>query len=284
MEKYIESTILSVVSQHYPNLEYIIIDGGSSDTTLEIIERYRKYITLVITEHDNGMYDAIARGFAASTGEIMAWLNADDIYLPATLFTIAQIFSENAEIQWLCGMPAFLNSAGQLVQISNYPCAKTRKDIANGWFRKEIYNYLQQEGMFWRKSLYEKSGGLNQNYHYAGDFELWMRFALHAELVTAAMPFAAFRRRADSISIDCNRLYIKDIGTAIADKRKFPNLIWKIMPKNWFFIFAARLLTLRKSKLCYYLFENNKFIVKNVVHSVSYYTLSHLLDEYKFRK
>ena len=112
MEKYLEQTILSIISQDYPNLEYIIVDGGSTDHTMDIINKYKSKISIIISEPDNGMYDAINKGIESSTGDILAWLNADDIYFPWTLSMVAKVFSENNEISWIRGIPAFLDESG----------------------------------------------------------------------------------------------------------------------------------------------------------------------------
>ena len=102
-EKYLEKTILSVINQNYPNLEYIIIDGGSNDSSIEIIKKYENYLTYWISEPDNGMYEAIQKGFDKSTGEIMAWINSDDMYHKNSFFTVADIFSNFKQVSWLTG-------------------------------------------------------------------------------------------------------------------------------------------------------------------------------------
>ena len=172
MEKYIEKTIQSILNQDYPNLEYIIVDGGSSDSTMEIIEKYRDKITKIICEPDDGMYDAINKGIKASKGEILAWLNADDSYFPWTLKTVSKIFSEHNDINWITGIPSFMDEGGNLTNIYTHAAAKPSKAIANGWFREGVYGYLMQENMFWRRDLYNKSGGLDVSYKFAGDFDL----------------------------------------------------------------------------------------------------------------
>ena len=94
-DKFLEQTILSVINQNYPNLEYIIIDGGSNDSSIEIIKKYENYLTYWISEPDNGMYEAIQKGFDKSTGEIMAWVNSDDMSHNNSFFTVHKQFVEN---------------------------------------------------------------------------------------------------------------------------------------------------------------------------------------------
>lgn len=177
MEKYIEGTILSVISQNYDELEYIIVDGGSTDRSLEIINKYKDRISVIISEPDNGMYDAIAKGFAKATGDIMAYINADDTYFPHTFRLVNEIFTKYKEIDWIGGRPAYINESRILTDIFPQVGAKRRKDIARGYFHQNAYGFLMQESMFWRRNLYVKSGGINTSLRLAGDYDLWRKFA-----------------------------------------------------------------------------------------------------------
>jgi glycosyltransferase involved in cell wall biosynthesis len=185
--QFLEETILSVISQGYPNLEYIIIDGGSTDGTLEIIKKHEKSISYWVSEPDLGMYPAIQKGFNRSTGEIMAWLNSDDLYKPGSLKMIASIFNDT-EVEWITGMGSLYNKVGNCVKTNNL--AKWSKSRV--WLND--YKWIQQENTFWKRSLWEKSGGfISTDLKYAGDFELWCRFFKHAELYSVHTSFAGFR-------------------------------------------------------------------------------------------
>lgn len=101
--EFLERTIFSVLNQNYPKLEYIIIDGGSTDGSVEIIKKYDKYLTFWVSEKDNGQADAIRKGFARATGEILAWINSDDTYLPGTFLKVAKAFIKNPKVDLIFG-------------------------------------------------------------------------------------------------------------------------------------------------------------------------------------
>lgn len=191
-KKFIEETITSVISQKYPNLEYIIMDGASTDGTLEIIRKYEEYIAWWDSEPDKGMYDAINKGFKKSTGEIMMWINSDDILFPKSLFAIAKVFNDLPEVQWIHGQKATLNHDGIPVYIR-----KSQKFSYYSYFLDD-YRWIQQEAVAWKRSLYENVGGyLDTNLKFAGDFELWTRFSKVSQLHLAPILIGGFRVSGD---------------------------------------------------------------------------------------
>ena len=252
MAPYIETTLKSVLSQEYSNLEYIVIDGGSTDGTQEIIEKYRNNLAYYISEPDNGMYDAISKGFEKATGDIIAWINADDVYMPWTLQVVNEIFKKYPETQWIGGKYAFLNENGTLAQIFPKTSVRGQKDILNGWCRDGVLGPLQQESMFWRRGLYVKSGGLDTSYRFAGDFELWTRFSKFASLAKMDLPLAAFRKRGSSLSKAGREKYEAEIEKVIGRSPRYPNLLRKIFNKFDVGIQILRLLTYRKGIVFYY--------------------------------
>lgn len=189
----IEETIVSVLGQNYPNLQYIIIDGGSTDGTIEIIKKYSDRISVFISEPDQGQYFAINKGVALADGEILCWLNGDDLYFPWTLRVVNDLFTKFAEIDWLGGLHAFAGSDGALVKMASHAVAYPAEWIRRGFYSERCLGFLQQESMFWRRSLWAKSGGLNTEYRLAADFALWVSFAEHTELVSLSIPLAQFR-------------------------------------------------------------------------------------------
>jgi glycosyltransferase involved in cell wall biosynthesis len=234
---YLEETILSILNQKYPNLEYIIIDGGSTDGTLGIIKKYEKYLTYWISEPDNGMYCAIRKGFNKSTGEIMAWINADDKYQSKSLFAVAQIFSDLPDVEWILGMSATYSEDGICVKVS-----QGRKWSESRFYIGD-YRWIQQESVFWKRSLWARTGNdISTSYKYAGDFELWCRFFQHAKLFTVSTIISGFRSHRDQLSILYQNEYetevMKIIGTIkpkASDVRRYNWLkrLWKL--RNFYF-------------------------------------------------
>lgn len=189
----VEQTINSILSQSYRNLELIVIDGQSTDGTLEVLKNYKHKINILLSETDHGQYDAINKGFSLATGEIFAWINGDDIYLPGAFSTISTIFDAFPDVNWVTGMPGFLNRNGEYVRIDSSPTAYPSEYLRKGWYRDTLCFYLQQESMFWRRELWLDSGGLDLSYKLAADFELWTRFSCRSKLVQVLSPLAAFR-------------------------------------------------------------------------------------------
>ncbi len=196
---YLEATIQSLLRQQYPNLEYIIIDGGSTDDSMSIIHRYREQIAVVVSEPDKGLYDAIQKGMKLATGEVMGWLNADDMHHPGSLFTLAEIFTRFPQVQWLIGMSRVCKYDYLLHQ--------------GGW--------LQQESTFWRRTLWEKAGShVSQHYKYAGDFELWSRFFDHAQLCITDTLLAGFRFRSkNQLTLEHFDDYVQEVNAIIGSRK-----------------------------------------------------------------
>lgn len=196
---YLEATLRSVLEQEYPALRHIVMDGGSTDGSVDIIRRYADRLTYWVSERDAGQSDAIRKGFDIAspspindTDEIMTWLNSDDVLLPGALQTIGEIFARYPQIHWLTGLPANVDVEGRL-RLSRLKVGRFRGLIRRGWYHGRGLGFIRQEGTFWRRSLWERVGGLNPALHYAMDFDLWRRFAAHADLVTVDRHLAAFR-------------------------------------------------------------------------------------------
>lgn len=217
----ISATLDSILGQQYPNLEYIVIDGGSSDGTAEVIEHYSSQLTYWHSKQDRGQYDAINQGFAKSSGDILCWLNADDMLLPKSLFVVAEIFQTLPSVQWLSSLqPASWDANGRLAEVRNLP-GFSKQAFIDGLYlpttAKKGY-WMQQESTFWRRSLWEKAGASIPDYHLAGEFALWCKFYEHAELYGITYPLGGFRMIEGQRSEDYQS-YMKEANNALKEMR-----------------------------------------------------------------
>lgn len=190
---YIEATIRSVLLQGYPNLEYIIIDGGSDDGAVDIIRKYEPWLAYWVSEKDRGQYHAINKGFARATGEIMAWLNSDDMYLPGGLARAALAMKSERERPWVTGLKAFWDASGNLTH-KGRPQKFNRLFIRAGLYEGRRLGWIQQESSLWAHWLWDRAGGcLDDQMQFAADSELWRRFAKYANLYQIPESIAGFR-------------------------------------------------------------------------------------------
>jgi glycosyltransferase involved in cell wall biosynthesis len=191
--QFIEETIRSVLLQGYPNLEYIIIDGGSSDNSVEIIKKYEQYLSYWVSEPDKGPTDAINKGWQKTTGEIVAYLNSDDAYLPGTIATIAKIFQENCDTRVVCGNELKIDTEGFVISESSIEKAD-RLSLLH-------LNFISQPATFIRKSTLELVGGLDLDVHYIFDFELWLRITRLGSMKPIQRLLAVTRWHDDTITM-----------------------------------------------------------------------------------
>jgi glycosyltransferase involved in cell wall biosynthesis len=199
--KFLEETICSVLDQGYPNLQYVIVDGGSQDGSVDIIKKYEKYLWWWVSEPDRGHGHALNKGFSHTTGEIMAWLNSDDKYREGAFQAVAEIFSEHSNVNWIVGKNGEWNASGDFVYERF-----VYKNVFD--FLLWDYGWIQQESTFWRKSLWQAAGGyINENYRFMVDGELWTRFFLMDELWHINQVLSGYRTHGDNRAI----LYLKEV-------------------------------------------------------------------------
>ncbi len=183
---FLEATILSVLEQNYPRLEYIIVDGGSTDGSQEIIARYADRLAWWVSEPDLGQTDAINKGFARAGGEILAWLNSDDTYEPGAVVEAAAYLQAHPEIGLVYGDANFINAAGQVVgQFDARQTSYSR--LRRGGV------YIPQQASFFRASLWQEVGPLDPSFFFAMDYDLWVRLAACAPVVYHPHLWANFR-------------------------------------------------------------------------------------------
>jgi len=221
---FIEETLQSVSRQQYPSLEHIVVDGASTDGTAEILKRYSSMPGWAhlrwISEPDHGQSDAINKGFRMATGDIIGWLNSDDLYEPGSLATVTKAFEENPLVDFIYGDYLIIDETGKTLI--------SKKEIAFDW---EIMlcglNYIAQPNVFFRSRVFKKLGYLNDSLHYVMDYEFWLRAATHGfrfqHIPTA---FAACRWHLSAKTVSRNP-HIEEELLSVRDqywnKRRFHN-------------------------------------------------------------
>jgi hypothetical protein len=175
---YLEATLESVVRQEYPDLEWIVMDGGSTDGSVEILRPYERHFAAWVSERDAGQADALRRGFARATGDILGWLNSDDVLMPGALRRVGEFFAAHPACQFLTGDSVFIDAGG------------TRQvwEVRGGAYSfRELLHYcdgiyLPQPSVFFTRAAYDRAGGVDATLEYAMDFDLWLRIRAEHEL------------------------------------------------------------------------------------------------------
>ena len=187
---YLEATIESVLSQDYPHVEYIIIDGGSADGSVEIIKKHANRLAYWVSEKDNGQADAINKGLARAKGEIVAWLNSDDYYLPNAISAAVKAFEENPDVVMAYGDMLAVNELGQTFNVLKFK-QLSLEDLL-------CFQIIGQPAVFFRREVYEKSGGLDTTFHFLLDHHLWIRIAQQGKILHVSQTWAAARYHAEA--------------------------------------------------------------------------------------
>ncbi len=192
-EEFLNQTMRSVLDQNYPNLEYVVIDGGSKDRSVEVIKKYADRLAYWVSEPDKGPTEALNKGFAHTTGKIMGWINSSDIQLPWTCDIVSQVFSDLPQVDWITGIASHVDDGMAPKNISIvFP---NKYEYLSG-----TYSALQQESTFWRRSLWEKAGAsLDTSLKHVFEFSLWLKFARFTPLYQVNTVLASFRLHGDRI-------------------------------------------------------------------------------------
>lgn len=204
--QFIEETILSVLNQTYQNIEYIIVDGGSTDNTMEVVNKYKDKINVIIHEKDNGQSDAINKGFKLAKGDLVGWLNSDDILYNDCVENIVKLYDKNPSGAIYYGSKSnFINENGNLLKLNIL-------EIPNrAYLLNQNYSVIQQ-GSFYKTSLVKECNYLNEKIHFCMDLDLWLRLLNLAPIYSyKEKPLAAFRIWADTKTTNGKRKFLKDI-------------------------------------------------------------------------
>jgi len=213
-EKYIAETIESVISQKGDfEIEYIIVDNCSTDNTIKIVKEYESIIregspiikcnkvTLQwVSNRDRGMYDAINNGFGMATGDILAWINSSDFYLPGAFNIMEKAFHKYPQINWLKGMTTYINEYA--IIINHGKCYL----YDQAWIQKGVYGrdayFIEQDSVFWRADLWRRINGIDANLKLAGDYYLWVQFSQFEKLYTIKAPVSCYMIHDGQLSQD----------------------------------------------------------------------------------
>ncbi|HEY4374003.1 MAG TPA: glycosyltransferase family 2 protein [Burkholderiales bacterium] len=173
--RYLDATLRSVLDQGYPDLEYIVIDGGSKDESVDVIRTHEERLAYWVSEPDRGQTDALIKGFNRAGGEICGWLCSDDLLLPGALQRVANFFDTHPDVAAVYGDALWIDAAGAYIR------PKREMGFSRFVFLFD-HNYIAQPSMFWRRDLYERVRGLDRDYNLAMDADLWERFSRHTRI------------------------------------------------------------------------------------------------------
>jgi glycosyltransferase involved in cell wall biosynthesis len=203
--RYIEQTIKSVLSQDYPRIEYLIVDGGSTDGSQNIIKKYEDKLGWWVSEKDRGQTDAINKGFARARGDVLAWINSDDTYEPGAVTAAVSYLRDHPEVGMVYGDCNFINESGKV--IGRFNSAQTNYRLL-----RRGYAHIPQQTMFFRADLWKQVGPLDPSFYFAMDYDLWTRIAARTEIKYVPQTWANFRLHSSG-------------KTILADDRCWPEMI-----------------------------------------------------------
>ncbi|MBS4033328.1 MAG: glycosyltransferase [Ignavibacterium sp.] len=260
--QFLEESIRSVLLQNYPNLEYIIMDGGSTDNSVEIIKKYEQYLTYWTSGQDKGQADAIYKGFELATGQIIAYINSDDYYLPRAFEMVARKFvKKNAE--FLIGSCYHIDNMSNIVRKYYGFSQNTKSLLINGM-------YFCQQSCFWSREAFFSVGGFDRKLHYCFDYDLFLRLTEKYSPITVLKTLAVYRRHPNTKSmkikdianyeskqlltkynniLKIDNTLIKNYSNFMINKRLFGILSDIIFDPRWFIVFFRYHIKMLTNKL-----------------------------------
>lgn len=235
--RFIEETIRSVLLQNYPNLEYIIMDGGSTDQTVQIIKKYETWLAGWVSEKDHGQPHAINKGWKRATGEIVAWINSDDWYLPGALEIVARLFMRDPSCFWVSGGVDNCFSPGKLLK--RYVPRSTPLPQLLGLKNSGLH----QPGMFWRKKMADEVGVMDETMHFGFDHDFFARSLLKKfEPVCVPTPLAGFRVHRGSKTTSHKHMFAKEYWQVFERYKDKLSRDEQTKVRNWLAEYEADLL------------------------------------------
>ena len=232
--EFLEKTINSVLSQDYPNIEYIIVDGGSKDESLEIIHKYNHQLAWWVSEPDRGQTEAINKGFSHAKGEILAWINSDDTYHPEAVSEAVEFLTNDPKIGMVYGDAQLIDGVGKV--IGKFPARQTDyRRLRQG------YVHIPQQSSFFRADLWKQVGPLDPSFYFAMDYDLWVRLARVAPIKYVPRTWANFRLHGSGKSVinddrcwpEMVRVHLRDGGSRLSVlyiKAKLRPLLYAWLP------------------------------------------------------
>jgi glycosyltransferase involved in cell wall biosynthesis len=209
---FVDETMRSVRDQDHPDVEHIVVDGVSTDGSLEIIRKYADAAT-IISEPDSGQTDAINKGLRRATGDVVCWLNSDDYFLPGTLSTVARYFAEHPDCVWLTGDCVIVDRDGTPIQQPVRLYKRILRALPPA-FHLGLTNAITQPATFWRRSAHERLGYLDESLHYTMDYDWWLRLSTLAAPHRLNRTLTAFRIHEESKSGSAYRkMFDEDLST-----------------------------------------------------------------------
>jgi len=203
--KFIDDTIRSVIGQRYDNIEYIIVDGGSTDGSLDVIKGYAGRVDRWLSEKDRGMYDAINKGLRMARGEIVAYINSDDIYHPDVFRTVADYFDRHTDTALVYGDCDLINENGRFLYTYHYP------DFRINFFLALDHCTIPQPASFWRRSIHERIGYFDPSYKMAGDFDFFARAGRRFHVGHIQRTLAMHRVHGGSLTSSGRACWMKEV-------------------------------------------------------------------------